>query len=115
MKHTEMIMVIEAHSEGKAIECATNYTPSDWYEVDILTNEFNFSSYIYRVKLATKYETRFIDKQNCLWIGDDQGIREGKTYVEIKALREAIAIIDSHYNWSADLRAATLELKELLN
>jgi hypothetical protein len=38
-----------------------------------------------------------------------------KEYVEIKALRDAIAIIDSHYNWSADLRFATLELKELLN
>jgi hypothetical protein len=36
-------------------------------------------------------------------------------YVEIKALEDAIEIIDSHYNWSADLRAATLELKELLN
>jgi hypothetical protein len=36
-------------------------------------------------------------------------------YVEIKALEDAIEIIGSHYNWSADLRAATLELKELLN
>ena len=34
--------------------------------------------------------------------------------VELKALEDAIAIIDSHYNWSADLRAATLELKELI-
>ena len=36
-------------------------------------------------------------------------------FVEIKALEDAIAIIDSHYNWSADLRAATLELKALIN
>jgi hypothetical protein len=38
-----------------------------------------------------------------------------KEYVEIKALEDAIEIIDSHYNWSADLRAATLELKSLIS
>jgi hypothetical protein len=75
----------------------------------------SFDNAIVLKKKAPKYETRFIDKNNCLWIGDDQGIREGKTYVEIKALREAIAIIDSHYNWSADLRSATLELKSLIS
>jgi hypothetical protein len=35
-------------------------------------------------------------------------------HYEAKALEDAIAIIDSHYNWAADLRAATLELKELI-
>jgi hypothetical protein len=188
MKHTEMIMVIEAHSEGKAVQVSAKLANLGWTDMKPATG-FNFCEFDYRVKpelkesvnvlefgaikddgmmkitldlpeiegyeytgehrqaeagdyylevtneaafrhlncgktrghypilkkKAPKYETRFIDKQNCLWIGDDQGIREGKTYVEIKALREAIAIIDSHYNWSADLRAATLELKELLN
>jgi hypothetical protein len=63
----------------------------------------SFDNAIVLKKKAPKYKTTTVDTG-----------RELFQYVEIKALREAIAIIDSHYNWSADLRAATLELKKVL-
>ena len=61
------------------------------------SDERTDSDYPILKKKAPKYETTY-----------------NGAYVEIKALEHAIAIIDSHYNWSADLRTATLELKELI-
>ena len=52
MKHTEMIMVIEAHSEGKAIQVAYS-DHGGW--VDASEPSFNFDSCKYRVKPEPEY------------------------------------------------------------
>lgn len=63
----------------------------------------SFDNAIALKKKAPKYRTEEITYQ------------KGKIkMVDIKALEDAIEIIDSYYNWSADSRDATLELKKLL-
>jgi hypothetical protein len=67
-------------------------------------------------KKAPKYETRFIDKNNCLWIGDDQGIREGKTYVEIKAISDLVRLAQTNIEDMDHFEQQEWgEIKELLN
>jgi hypothetical protein len=73
----------------------------------------SFDNAIVLKKKAPKYETRFIDKNNCLWIGDDQGIREGKTYVEIKALEDALKLMHGRTLNFDDMRIYD-ELKSLI-
>ena len=78
MKHTEMIMVIEAHSEGKAIQCAAAHRPNDWYGVTLTTLAFNFGSFNYRVKPEPKYKVINSGGHGVL--------------VEIKALEDALEL-----------------------
>jgi hypothetical protein len=74
------------------------------------------SQYPILKKKAPKYETRFIDKQNCLWIGDDQGIREGKTYVEIKAISDLVRLAQTNIEDMDHFEQQEwAEIKELLN
>ena len=55
MKHTEMIMVIEAHSEGKAIEVKVKRHNDPWDECS--NPVFDFHAQDYRVKPEPKYHT----------------------------------------------------------
>jgi hypothetical protein len=88
MKHTEMIMVIEAHSEGKAIQCSADHSPNDWHDVAMTTLKFNFSDYSYRVKPAPKYKTitpaSYLQESGCIDFSAE--------YVEIKALEDALKL-----------------------
>jgi hypothetical protein len=176
MKHTEMIMVIEAHSQGKAVQVSAKLANLGWTDMRPATG-FNFCEFDYRVKPELKesvnvlefgaikddgmmkitldlpeiegfelaegkqprpvkfgeYSINMETLEATQWNGSCTSFDNaivlkkkapkykkmrsklfGSNFVEIKALKDAIAIIDSHYNWSADLRAATLELKKVL-
>ena len=107
MKHIEMIMVIEAHSEGKAIQCSADHSPNDWHDVAMTTLKFNFSDYSYRVKPVPKYDARnFSEWSNgkCIEI----------EYVEIKALEDAVKLIGGRILGYGEGRIYD-ELKSLLN
>ena len=77
MKHTEMIIVIEAHSEGKLIQVRRNHTSGPW--VDAMGPVWDFSKCEYRVKPAPKYKVL------------DSVAFDG-VYVEIKALEDALKL-----------------------
>jgi hypothetical protein len=100
MKHAEMIMVIEAHSEGKAIEYK-KIASSEW----LSTNHpsFDFCRQLYRVKPTPKYKTQRIDTG-----------REVFKYVEIKALEDSLEL-SSGMTMNADHIAIYKELYSLLN
>ena len=107
MKHTEMIMVIEAHSEGKTIESKLKPC-KEWSITE--SPEFNFSCCDYRVKPEPKYKISFMAPT----FGGNLG---GDKYVEIKALEDALYIIDI-MNCSPDRGRNSFDsyapLKELL-
>lgn len=94
MKHTEMIIVIQAHSEGKTIEYDENLI---WKVAK--DPSWNFERRNYRVKPEPVYDTQVL---------------MGNKYVEIKALEDAMELIESHYNWPALSKAKIAALKELL-
>ena len=77
MKHTEMIIVIEAHSEGKSIEFKRRYRDTPW--VDAPGPSWDFSQCEYRVKPASKYTTL-------------KEVESDEKYVEIKALEDALKL-----------------------
>lgn len=90
MKHTEMITVIQAHSEGKSIEC-THKTGDDWSTVE--SPEFNFMDCDYRVKPEPVYTVLGMSDIGVIVFGVD--IRDSdKKYVEIKALEDALFVIN---------------------
>lgn len=101
MKHTEMIKVIEAHSEGKAIQVKGSILAS-W--TDIKCPAFDFEGCDYRVKPVSVYKRVQPQLVSCC----DGG------FVEIKALEDAMELIESHYNWPALSKAKIAALKELL-
>ena len=80
MKHTEMIMVIEASSEGKAIQTSNKYIELKWID-KVEGGAFNFVDYDYRVKPEPKYRT--------IKSHTDNGLIE---YVEIKALEDLMKL-----------------------
>ena len=81
MKHREMIMVIEAHSEGKAIQVAYA-NDGDW--MDATDPSFNFDSCKYRVK--PEYKVRTLGEL------DDQAGDISVKYVSINALEDALKL-----------------------
>jgi hypothetical protein len=105
MKHTEMIMVIEAHSEGKSIECKAK-------EIKRWSNAshpiFNFSQFDYRVKPEPKYKTYSFGSCTKCSTG------ESYEFVEKKALEDALEL-SSGMIMTADDIAIYKELYSLLN
>jgi hypothetical protein len=85
MKHIEMIMVIEAHSEGKLIEYK-KIASSEW----LSTNHpsFDFCRQLYRVKPEPKYKTYSFG--NCT----ECSTGESYEFVEKKALEDALSLLD---------------------
>ena len=88
MKHQEMIMVIEAHSEGKKIECQAKGV-NGWSACPHPI--FNFSQFDYRVKPELKYKTitpaSYLQESGCIDFSAE--------YVEIKALEDALGLLNS--------------------
>ena len=86
MKRTEMIMVIEAYSEGKGIEVSLK--GADHWEI---SNDpiWDFSRCKYRVKPAPKYKTitpaSYLQQSGCIDFSAE--------YVEIKALEDALGLL----------------------
>ena len=78
MKHTEMIMVINAHAEGKAIQYSDQ---DDWFDASHPCWDFSLRNY--RVKPELAYKTTTVDTG-----------RELFKYVEIKALEDAVRLSD---------------------
>ena len=99
MKHTEMIMVIEADSEGKVIEVSLK--GADHWEI---SNDpiWDFSRCKYRVKPEPKYQTTSI-------------FESSMKFVEIKALEDAIEIIDTLAGTSGFAPASLIALRSLIN
>ena len=48
MTHDEMIAVIQAHKEGKLVQCRTTFTDNIWE--DTLAPVWNFELFDYRIK-----------------------------------------------------------------
>ena len=108
MKHTEMIMVIEAHSEGKLIQVTSIYNQPKW--VGKAKGVFNFVHYIYRVKPEPKYKTI----TPASYLQGSEYIDFSAEYVEIKALEDALEL-SSGMTMNADHIAIYKELYSLLN
>lgn len=53
------------------------------------------AKYIILKKKEPKYAVRFIDTDDCVWLGPDQKIREGRTYIEMKAVSDLNRIIEN--------------------
>ena len=85
MKHQEMIMVIEAHSEGKVIEYKAKGI-KHWSNAS--RPVFNFSQFDYRVKPAPKYKTI----TPASYLQGSEYIDFSAEYVEIKALEDALKL-----------------------
>lgn len=98
MKHTEMIMVIEAHSEGKTIECTVK-DANEWSTTK--QPEFNFMDCDYRVKAETIYHVEHI---SIYQVGHVK-------MVSINALKDALSLSCS--NDDAE-RRLYLKLEELI-
>jgi hypothetical protein len=101
MKHTEMIIVIGAHSGGKLIQVRRNHTSGPW--VDAMGPVWDFSKCEYRVKPAPKYKTTTVDTG-----------RELFEYVEAKALEHAVNLININ-NLTPSGLDKLAALKKLLN
>ena len=78
MKHTEMIIVIGAHSEGKAVQVSAKLANLGWTDMR-MEGGFNFCKFDYRVKPAPKYKTL-------------KEVESEEKYVEIKALEDALKL-----------------------
>ena len=98
MKHQEMIMVIEAHSEGKVIECKAKGF-KHWSNASHPV--FNFSQFDYRIKPEPKYKTL-------------KEVESEEKYVEIKALEDALELSSGMIMTDNDI-AIYKELYSLLN
>ena len=64
-------------------------------------------AYIILKKKAPEYRTH----EEKVWL---DGRYHLTRYVEIKAIEDAIGVIDSHYNWGFDNREMIKQLKELI-
>jgi len=85
MKHTEMVMVIEAHSEGKAIQSLSKSSSTAWRDADS-NGEFNFIGFNYRVKPTPIYAT--LKGQY-----PSQTIAGSGKWVDVKALEVALNMV----------------------
>jgi hypothetical protein len=100
MKHTEMIMVIEAHSEGNAVQFSAKLANLGWTDMRPATG-FNFCEFDYRVKPASKYATL-------------KEVESEEKYVEIKALEDALKLMHGRTLNVDDMRIYD-ELKSLIS
>ena len=105
MKHQEMIMVIEAHSEGKLIQVRRR-CGNAW--IDTASPDFDFRDCEYRVKPAPKYKTySFGSCTEC-------STGESYEFVEKKALEDALELSSGMIMTDKDI-AIYKELYSLLN
>jgi hypothetical protein len=91
MKHTEMIIVIGAHSEGRAVQVSAKSATLGWTDMRLET-DFNFCAFDYRVKPAPKYKTI----TPASYLQESGHIDLSAEYVEIKALEDVIRLSDIH-------------------
>ena len=115
MKHTEMIEVITAHAEGKAVQY---YDDEEWHDSTI--PEWAFNPFHYRVKPEPEYEAFKIKGTVPLIAGHHSSIsRDDRGFVSINAREEAMEILrltchGNHMTYPHESIDAINKLKELI-
>lgn len=119
MTHDEMITVIQAHKEGKIIQCKNALLP-DWTDCD---PAWNFYATEYRVKpteeptpqeevITKEYLQEMIDKSNAAAAAYLALRRQGQHYHFLGQAEAYISILDIMYHIRRDERACPLNEKE---
>lgn len=89
MTHNEMIEVIQAHRDGKTVQCRLQKHQEDWYDAE---PDWNFYDFDYRIKPEPREWWVNVYKTFSVWYDNKEEADKSQTFhrLECRHVREVL-------------------------